>query len=220
MSELPPPPLGPQWSNWGERLNSFLVRTRDKLRFITGGETAADNGIMLWDESIEHPVVSRDDEFVPLMWGYNAYGAFYSTAAQTASSTNTATLITWNNTALSSYVSIDATNTSRIVFDKAGIYEVHFSGELHSTNSSAKTIYLWPRINGVDVSGSTMVNTVETNNHRNTVSRSGLFQISADDYLEAVFAVTDVDLDFDPLAATAFAPATPSVTIMVKEVTA
>lgn len=77
---------------------------------------------------------------------------------------------------------------------------------------------MWPRINGVDVAGTTMVNTIETNNHRKTVSRSGLFQVSANDYLEAVFAVTDTDLDFDPLAATAFAPATPSVTLMVKEV--
>lgn len=216
----PPPPLGDTWTTWGERLNVYLQRFMYRLPFLRGGEAASDDGVFAWEPTDTHMVVVRDGEYVPLMYGYNAYGAFYSTVAQTASTINTATLITWNNTALSNYVSVDGTNTSRIVFEKAGVYEVHFSGELHSTNSSAKTIYLWPRLNGVDVSGSTMVNTLETNNHRKTVSRSGLFQVSADDYLEAVFAVDDLDLDFDPLAATAFAPATPSVTIMVKEVTA
>jgi hypothetical protein len=220
MSDLPPPPLGPQWSNWGERLNQFLIRTRDKLRFIAGGETASDNGVMLWNEPIDHVVVSRDGEFIPLMWGYNAYGMFYDTTTQTASATNTATAVTWNNTAYSNYITIDGTDTSKIVFSKAGVYEVHFSGEMHSENASAKDMYIWPRINGVDVSGSTMVNTIETNDHRKTVSRSGLFEVSANDYLQAMFAVTDTDLDFHGLAATAFAPATPSVTIMLKEVTA
>lgn len=217
MSWSPPPPQGNKWSDWGERLNSWLVRTKDNLRQLTTGETAAEDGILMWDRS-GYPVVSESGEWMPLHFSYGSYGAFYSTVAHTASAINTPTLITWNNTALSKNISIDSGTTSRIVFSKAGVYEVHFSGELHSTNSSAKEIYMWPRINGVDVAGATMVNTIETNNHRKTVSRSGLFQVSANDYLEAVFAVTDTDLDFDPLAATAFAPATPSVTLMVKEV--
>ena len=66
MSWLPPPPHGNQWSDWGERLNSWLVRTKDRLRQLTTGETAADDGILMWDRDDGYPVVSKSGEWMPL----------------------------------------------------------------------------------------------------------------------------------------------------------
>ena len=66
---LPPPPLGPQWNAWGERLNKWLTTTRDKLRHLVGGESATDNGILMWDESDKNPVVSIDGVWTPLGLG-------------------------------------------------------------------------------------------------------------------------------------------------------
>jgi len=214
---IPPPPLGGSWSEWGERLNTFLIRTMSRLQVLLPNDSASDDAVMLWNRTIKHAVVSVDGEYKPLAYGYNAYGMFYSTSTQSAASTNTPTAIEWENTAFSVYIDIDATHASRIVFEKPGVYAIEFSGELHSTSGSSKIVYAWPRINGVDVPSSTMANTISVNGHRVTVSRSGIFQVSAGDYLEAMFAVSSTGLDFDGLPASAFAPASPSVSLVVKE---
>ena len=101
----PPPPLGDTWTTWGERLNTYLQRFMYRLPFLRGGETASDNGILAWDSSIDHPVVSLDGEWVPLGYGDNdpdqgyGYGAFVDFTDQTATTINTPTAITWGTTA-------------------------------------------------------------------------------------------------------------------------
>ena len=223
MSWLPPPPHGNNWSDWGERLNSYLVQTKDRLRQLTTGETAAEDGILMWDRSIEHPVVSLDGEWVPLGYGANepdqgyGYGAFVDYNDQTASTVDTATAITWGTTAYSNGVTV-GTPTSRIVFANAGKYYVHFTAQLNSESSNAKTFWFWPRVNGTDVTGSTMRITLHDNGEAKTIARAAIFEVSAGDYLEAMFAVDDLDTSLETYAAESFCPAVPSVTLMVKSI--
>jgi hypothetical protein len=167
---------------------------------------------------LDQCVVSVNGVFRPLGFGSNAvgsYGAFYTNVDHSASTINTATAITWEGTAYSNDVAVDSSNTNRIEFTNAGTYAIDFSAELHSENSSAKKIWIWPRINGTDVPNSTIVTTLTSNDDRIVVSRAGMFTVSAGDYLEAVFAVDDIDLDIHGTAATAFAPASPSATISI-----
>ena len=130
--ELPPPPVGGQWQNWAERLNSFLARTRDKLRYLTTLDRASDDGILMWDRSIDHPVVSLDGEWVPLGYGANdpdqgyGYGAFLDFTDQTCAATETPTAITWGTTVYSNGVAVGSP-TSRIVFTNAGKYYIPVS---------------------------------------------------------------------------------------------
>lgn len=223
MSWLPPPPHGTQWSDWGERLNSWLIRTKDRLRQLTTGETAAEDGILMWDRSIGHPVVSYDGKWVPLGYGANepdqgyGYGAFVDFTDQTATAINTATAITWGTTAYSNGISV-GTPTSRIVFANSGKYYIHFTAQLNSQSASAKTFYFWPRVNGTDVTGSTMKVTVHDNDESKTIARAAIFDVSAGDYLEAMFAVDDLDTSLESYAAESFCPAVPSVTLMVKSI--
>lgn len=215
---VPPQPSGSKWSDWATRLNTYLNIIRNKLQFQDSDDSPSEDGIMLWDPAIDHVVVSYDNKFEPLAYGHNSYGAFYTTATQTAASTNTATAIAWASTALSEDVAIDATHSSRIVFTYGGTYQIDFSCELQSGNSSSKTVYIWPRVNGTDVAFSTIVHSVANAGESKTVSRSGIFEISAGDYLEAYFAVTDTNLTIDGSAATAFSPAAPSASIVVTEI--
>lgn len=223
MSWLPPPPHGAQWSDWGERLNSWLIRTKDRLRQLTTGETAAEDGILMWDRSIGHPVVSYDGEWVPLGYGANepdqgyGYGAFVDFTDQTATVVDTPTAITWGTTAYSNGISV-GTPTSRIVFANSGKYYIHFTAQLNSQSASAKTFYFWPRVNGTDVTGSTMKVTVHDNDESKTIARAAIFDVSAGDYLEAMFAVDDLDTSLESYAAESFCPAVPSVTLMVKSI--
>jgi hypothetical protein len=93
--EIPPPPHGASWSAWGERLNAFLLRTRDRLRSLTTNDSAAEDGILMWDRSIDHPVVSLDGEWVPLGYGANepdqgyGYGLFFNTTTHTQAAVDT-----------------------------------------------------------------------------------------------------------------------------------
>jgi hypothetical protein len=224
LQGFPPPPHGPNWKDWAERLNSFLTRTRDRLRSLTAGESAAEDGILMWDRSIEHPVVSLNGEWVPLGYGANepdqgyGYGLFYNTIDHTHSVVDTPDEITWDSTAYSKNISVDGTYTSRIVFSQAGKYMVNFTAQLNSSSASAKTFWFWPRINGTDIPGSTMRITLHDNNEAKTVARGGIFEVNAGDYLEAMWAVDDLNTVLKSYAAETFCPAVPSVTLLVKNV--
>ena len=213
----PPSPTGSLWTDWAIRLNTYLNRVRTLLQHKSGDESAETEGVLLYDPELDHVVVSSNGAFEPLSWGHNSYGSFYSTAIHSAGSINTATAIAWASTAFSEDVAIDATHSSRLVFTYDGTYQIDFSCELQSGNSSSKTVYIWPRVNGTDVAFSTIVHSVTGTGVSQTISRSGIFELSAGDYLEAYFAVTDTDLTIEGSAATAFSPASPSATIMITE---
>ena len=63
-SQLPPPPLGDKWSTWGERINKFLVNTRNKLEFRDADSKATQDGILMWDEAQDCPVVSKNGAWI------------------------------------------------------------------------------------------------------------------------------------------------------------
>jgi len=150
--------------------------------------------------------------------GTYAYGAFVDYTDQTHTATETAKAITWNTTAYAKHISIGSPS-SRIVFAKAGRYRIEFTAQLSSESSNAKTFWFWPRINGTDVSGSTMRITVHDNNEAKTVARTGMFQVNAGDYLEAMWAVDSLDTSLQTYAAETFYPAVPSVTLTITSVT-
>lgn len=213
----PPQPIGDRWVDWALRLNTYLNKIRTQLQHRSARESAQQDGIILYDQALDHVVVSRNNIFEPLAWGHNCLAQVYTTATHAATTANTATAITWENTAYFEDITVDATVTSRINFARTGVYQVDFSCELLSTNSSAKSIYIWPRINGTDIPYSTIVTTVTNNNDRMVASRSGIFEMTAGDYLEAMFAVTDINLKLSGSAATAFAPAAPSATLAITQ---
>lgn len=53
------------------------------------------------------------------------------------------------------------------------------------------------------------------NSEAKTVARAAIFEVNADDYLEAYFAVDDLDTSLEAYAAETFCPAVPSVTLMI-----
>jgi len=213
----PPQPTGDRWVDWAIRLNTYLNRVRTQLQHKITGESATSDGVLMYDPSINQVVVSSNDVFEPLSYGFNNYAAFFTTDTLTAASTNTATAIDWDNTAFAVGIDVDDTHDSRLVFSHAGTYQIDFTCELQSGNSNSKTIYIWPRINGTDVANSTMVHSIKNSGESKVITRSGIFEVDANDYLEAYFAVTDTGLTIDGSAATAFAPAAPSASILISE---
>jgi len=211
-AELPPPPVG-TLATWGERLNSYLIRVKDKLTFKDTGARATQDGVLLWDATDKEVQVSRSGEFCGLT--YNDRLLAYTTATHSAAAVDTAYAITWENEAYGNHVYVDDTNTNRIYFEHDGTYKVDFSCELQSGNSSAKTIYLFPAVNGTDLPYSTIVQTVTNSGESQTVSRSGIFSVSTGDYLEAKFVVDDTNLTIDGSSGITGAPDAPSAVIII-----
>jgi hypothetical protein len=223
-AEIPPIPQGSMWQVWGERLNQYLQRVRDKLTFKDTDSRATQDGALLWDPAIDHPVVSLDGEWIPLGYGLNepdqgyGYGAFVDYNDHTAAATETAYALTWGTEVYSNGVAIDDTVTSRINFTNGGKYYIHFTAQLNSQSANAKTFWFWPRINGTDVPGSTMRITLHDNDEAKTIARAAIFEVSAGDYLEAYWAVDSTNTALKTYAAETFCPAVPSITLMVKSV--
>ena len=206
------PQIGPDLSQWGRQLTNFLQRNLTKLFFKTASDNPSENGILLWDDVNEYPVISKNGAWVQVVLEDGHYlGAI--TADQTAASSNTAYALTYTSS-ISAGIT-NGTPASRIVFDEAGEYMISFSAQISAGASSSVDFYFWPKINGVDVTGSTMVNTLKNNGARLVVSRSSIFQVSAGDYLEAYWAVSDTNGFLDATAATAFCPAAPASTIAI-----
>lgn len=220
MSEIPPPPTGSMWNQWGERLNEYLARVRDKLNFRDSDSRAAQNGLLLWDNGNEYPVVSINGEWVPLQTGGSAYDYAYiiSTTDQAQTTANTAKGVEWDTRMVGQGITIDGTYPSRINFARDGVYQINFTAELYSTSSSTKRFYFWARVNGTDYANTTMTSSIHNNGQHRVASRSAVFTMSAGDYLEAMWAVDDITGTLDAIAATAFSPAAPSATLTITEV--
>jgi hypothetical protein len=222
-TEIPPPPLGPNWNAWGERINSFLIRTRDRLRHQVADEKATDDGILMWDRSGPYPVVSLDGEWRQIVVA-NGYAFLFQDADITAAASNTAYPIVFDTPAAgyASRIYLGASpNQSRIYFEEGGLYSLNFTAQIYSTKGSTLGFWFWPRINGVDVPSGTTKATLHDNGQTKPVTKGAIFSVEAGDYLEAIWATDDHTVaSLEAFAATAFAPATPSVSLSISRVQA
>jgi len=208
----PPEPRDKDWQTWGRRLMSYLSQTRSPLVQQTGGESAADDGTLMWDRVNKYPVVSKNGEWVQVVLEDGQYAGAVTTD-QTAAVINTAYALTYTSSTSDGIA--NGTPASRIVFDEAGQYMISFSAQIASTSSSTVNFWFWPRVNGSDVAGSTMKNALHQNGSVLVVSRSAIFELNAGDYLEAMWAVDSTSGFLDATVATAFAPAAPASTIAI-----
>lgn len=208
----PPEPRDKDWQTWGRRLMSYLSQTRSPLVQQTGGESAADDGTLMWDRINQYPVVSKNGEWRQIVLEDGQYSGAITTT-QAAVAINTAYALTYTPGAADGIT--NGTPASRIVFEEAGQYMVSFSAQIASSSSSTVNFWFWPRINGVDVAGASMKNALHQNNAVLVVSRSAIFDLAAGDYLEVMWAVDTVTGTLKPTAATAFAPAAPASTITI-----
>lgn len=210
---IAPPPQGDQWKPWAERLVSYLSRIRTLLSTRIDADNPSQDGIILWDRE-GYPVVSKGGEFRQIVLA-DGYAQLVRTTSQTATVINTAYPIGWDSLAFSDGITLNPLDNSQIMFEEGGKFILSFAAELQSSSSSAKHIWIWPRVNGVDLPGSTMKTSLSINGQDTVVSRSAIFQIESGQYLQAMFAVDDVDIWINAPVATAFAPASPAATLSI-----
>lgn len=153
------------------------------------------------------------------------YGVFSDTHTKAPAAIYTPYAITFNTTDFANGFS-RGSPTSRIVASSSGLYNFQFSVQLSSGSSSAKKIWIWPRINGVDVPNSNSEVTVSANNAAEVVGWNWALSLNANDYFEIMYAVDDTNIQIVATAATTGAngtatfarPAVPSIILTVTQV--
>lgn len=213
-----PEPSGADWVSWARRLARYLSQTRSALVHQTGGESAADDGQLMWDRVNQWPVISRNGVWRQIVIA-NGVAHLEITTDQTAAATNTAYPLTYTIMAGSVGVSL-GTPDSRIIFAEGGSYTLSFTAQTSSTSGSTVNFWFWPRINGVDIADSGMQNTLHQNGATMIVSRTQIFNVNAGDYLEAYWATDSTNGSLQHHAANAFAPATPASTLSISRINA
>jgi hypothetical protein len=190
----------------------FMSQTRSPLVQRTGGESAADDGTLMWDRSYEYPVVSKGGEWRQIVVE-GGHANFTKTSDVTPALANTAYKLTYDAPSGNSKIT-QGTPASRIVFEEAGEYVLSFSAQISSTSASTVHFYFWPTINGSVVDGA-MTTALHQNNATVVTSRTQIFTVAAGDYLEVNYMIDSTDGFLNYTAASSPVPAIPSSTLAI-----
>jgi hypothetical protein len=212
------PVIGQDLRGWGEELRRFLARTWDNLSFKASDASPASDGIILWDAAGGYPIVSKNGEWrqVVLADGYAVLG---QDADITAAAADTAYKIALDDI-ITEGITLTGSPLTEITFVEGGLYKLAFTAQIASSSGSTVNFRFWPRLNGTDVTGSTIVASLHNNGATIVVSRTAIFSVNANDVLNVMWATDSTSGILKAHAATAYAPSSPSVTLVISRIQA
>lgn len=207
------PPITLDIAQWAENMRRYLGRALDQLGFKETYSSASENGVMLWDNVNGYPVVSKNGEWRQVVLE-DGHGDFYIAADVTAASANTEYKLTYAAEASNSGITLGSPAT-RIVFEEAGQYVISFSAQISSTSASTVHFYFWPSVNGTDINNSAMTTALHQNNATLITSRTQIFTVAANDYLEVNWMVDNTAGFLNATAAASPVPNIPASTLSI-----
>jgi len=157
----------------------------------------------------------------PTPTGY--YGAFQDNTSQTAASINTAYPVKFNTTDLTNGVTVvndGSSNPTRVTLANTGIYNIQFSLQLEKTGGSGNMIAdIWIRKNGVDIPSTTgkVVLTGSANASPVVAAWNYVLDLAAGDYVQLMWATSNVNVEIVAAVATSPHPAIPSAILTVTQ---
>lgn len=143
-------------------------------------------------------------------------GLFFNTADQIPPiAPAAADPVEYNNTYLSNAVFLKTGSTSRIEVSVNGVYNFQYSGQLLSTNSSPKTVYLFIKRNGVAINYSTHAYTLAANGEYLEISWNFNIDLAAGEDVELAIVSTDTNVELHADAPTSPHTGIPSSVMVV-----
>lgn len=207
------PPITFDLSAWAENMRRYLGKALNQLDAKDAAASAAEDGVLLWDRINGYPVVSKSGEWRQIVLE-DGHGDFYIDADVTAASPSTAYKLTYTAEASNSGITL-GTPATRIVFEEAGQYVIAFSAQISSTSASTVHFYFWPSVNGTDINNSAMTTAMHQNNATVVTSRTQVFTVAANDYLEVNWMVDNTDGFLNSTAAAPPVPNIPASTLSI-----
>lgn len=207
---FPPKDYDPRYETQRNRIiESFAERTYVKGQDV--GVYAPAKLIVPSVDSLEGAVVSK-------------FGVFSDTTTQTAAAIYTPQAVTFDTTDAADGFS-RGSPTSRIVAARKGHFNFQYSLQISSGSASNKKIWIWPRLNGVDVVNSGGEISISGANTFLVPSWNWVLLLNPNDYFQLMFAVEDTNIQVSAAAAATGAngtinfarPAVPSAILTVTE---
>lgn len=149
---------------------------------------------------------------------FASYAMFYDTTTQTAAAINTAYALTFDTTAYAYGGIRRGSPTSRIYCGKPGLYNFSFSVQLDKTSGGTANMYFWGRKNTTDIAWSASRLHIQGNDNETFNTANFFVELGDDDYFQLMWATDDTTAQIQAFAASAFAPAIPSVILTVNQV--
>jgi hypothetical protein len=144
------------------------------------------------------------------------YGTFISTADETIAAANTAYAVTYTATEISNGVTL-GTPATRIVASQAGYYHVDVSAQIASSNSSSKDVFIWLEKNGTNLANTTRAISISGSGTYVPFATTYDVSLEANEYIRVMWAASDTTVTLEAFAASAFAPAGPSIIVTVTQ---
>lgn len=187
---------------YGDTLNPYASKT---AKFVLAAPNAS-NGVPTFRALVASDIPTK------------AYGAFSDYTSQTIASTTTAYVMTFDTTDLGSN-GVSIVSNSRLTVDTTGIYNFQWSGQFESDDNAPQDAYVWIRINGTDVAGSTgriglPARKSVGNPFHTLVGWNFLLNLNANDYVELTWSATSTSISIQTYAA-GTSPTRPSTASLI-----
>jgi len=138
------------------------------------------------------------------------HASYYDTTTQTNPVANAVNLFTYNSVE-SEYQVTRGVPTSKIFFTNTGLYNIQFSAQLDKTGGGKDSIFIWPRINGVNVPDSATKVVIQGSTDEVVAAWNFLLVLKAGDYFELAWQSNDTDLVILAQSAASNYPGIPSI---------
>jgi hypothetical protein len=142
------------------------------------------------------------------------YGSFYSNVDQTNPVADAVNLMTYNQTVDFFNVSIGAIN-SRVYVAEEAIYNIQFSAQLDKSGGGASAVYIWLRVNGVNIANSATKVTIDGPNSEIVAAWNFVLPLAENDYFELAWQSSDTNVFLAEEPASGNVPEIPSVILTV-----
>ena len=142
------------------------------------------------------------------------HASYFDTTTQTNPVANTTNLFTYNSV-VTNFSITRGVPPSKIYINETGIYNFQFSAQLDKTGGGASAVYIWPRINGVNLPDSATKIVIDGPNNEIVPAWNFLLVMKAGDYFELAWQSNDTDVIVLAEAAASNYPGIPSIIMTV-----
>ena len=140
-------------------------------------------------------------------------GLFFDTQSHSPALANTGYPIEFDQTYLDNGVSI--VDDTKITVATGGVYNFQYSGQVTSTNSSAKDVWVWLSRNGTDIGYSMHAYTISGSGTNLAIEWNFNIDVEAGDYVEIMWGASDTTVSLAAIAASAPHPGSASSVLAV-----
>lgn len=142
------------------------------------------------------------------------HASYFDTTTHANPVANAVNLFTYNSV-VSDYEVTRGVPTSRIYVANTGVYNFQFSAQLDKTGGGASAVYIWPKINGVNLPDSATKIVIDGPNSEIVAAWNFVLVLKAGDYFELAWESSDTNVVIPYVAASGNIPAIPSIILTV-----